>query len=137
MTAISSDGRCAIKSFLKNMELSQTIQCHKNEVSTPSLVHSLFNWPNEELPKMVVLLSEGTSKSEEDGNVEAKEYVKVQKKEKRSDGGVDLDITGSPLKASFTMDNDEEDEDMEWTTVARRRKVSELKYMPLSTRKAR
>ena len=57
----------------------------------------------------------------------------VKKIEKRSKS-TDLDVTGSPLKASFSID-EEDNNDFEVITMAR--KPSGPSYLPISTREAR
>ena len=60
--------------------------------------------------------------------------VKVVRKIEKRSASTDLDVTGSPLKASFSVD-DEEDNDFEIITLAKR--PSGPSYLPIETKAAR
>ena len=81
------------------MESSQ-ISCHRNELEDFAILTELFQWNS----KSIEILSNGQNEIKKDDIV--KIIKKPSSRSKKSSQG-DLDLTGSPLRASFNLDDDE------------------------------
>ena len=123
------------------MVQESTFVATEESIKSIPLLSELFSWPEtqELIPynSKVDILSNG-KRTEENSDktvttVFRKSVSSTSSKRSGSDQ-VDLDLTGSPLKASFTLDEDEED-DLEVVSILK--KSTGPSFLPLQTRIAR
>ena len=112
------------------MVQTSKIPFQRDSVDSLPLLNELFIWPDFEPYKgPIEILSNGKNEKEE-----IVTRVVRKSSSQKSNSDVDLDLTGSPLKASFTLDEDDE-EDLEIVSLV---KTSQgLSFRPLETRFAR
>ena len=136
------------------MKVKQEVEVYQQEeVENHELLRELFDWPEvnkSQSLKAVKLFSHGKrvtfsffDYSDSQNHVVFRSLfqevteegiVKVIKKIEKRSTSSDLDVTGSPLKASFNLDEEDEN-DFDIVTVAR--KPSGPSYLPIITTEAR
>lgn len=122
-----------------NKKMVQKVQCQRDEVPTLPILDDLFNWSgNVILNKNCFVLSNGVKEEHENQGFTTKIVRKSTSSIKKSEADADdLDLTGSPLKASFTLDHDEDALEEELDVVSLVRKFQGPLFKPLTTRQAR
>ena len=111
---------------------------HRDSVEPLSLLEDLYVWSNNELLKNdenIEILSNGKKEIEKDDFVTVVRKSSSSSKKSSQTASCDLDLTGSPLKASFSLEEDDE-EDVEVITVSRTSSKGPT-FLPLKSRVAR